>query len=183
MRDREVAGLRRPAGRGPSPSEPTTTTSGSVATSRSSSATVAVGGQADDEQPGLLVVLERAGQVGAAGDRQPGGRAGRGAPGGGGHAGRAALGHEHALRAEGGGRADDGAEVARVGDAVERDEQRAPARRARARSRSSGCRYSYGGTCSARPWCSARPVIRSSSARLTSMQRDAAPCRPARRPR
>ena len=59
----------------------------------------------------------------------------------------------HAVRAERGRRPDDRAEVARVGDAVERDDQRRRRRRPpRAASRSSGCAYSYGGTCSARPW-------------------------------
>ena len=38
---------------------------------------VAVGGQADHEQPGLLVRLQRTGQVGRPGHRQPGGRTGR----------------------------------------------------------------------------------------------------------
>lgn len=47
-----------------------------------------------------------------------------GLPGTGGHAGGAALGHDHAVAAEGGDGADDGAEVARVGDAVECDDQR-----------------------------------------------------------
>ena len=53
-----------------------------------------------------------------------GGGAGGGLPGAGGHAGRAPLGHDDAVAAEGGDGADDGAEVARVGDAVEGDDQR-----------------------------------------------------------
>ena len=64
----------------------------------------------------------------------------------GGHAGRAALGDQHAVRAEAGRAADDRAEVARVGDRVERDDQRRLAVGSAARSsRSSGWAYSYAG--------------------------------------
>ncbi len=74
--------------------------------------------------PGLLVRLQGARQVGGAGDGRTGGRAGGRLPGTGGHAGRAPLGYDHAVAAEGGDGADDGAEVARVGHAVEGDDQR-----------------------------------------------------------
>ena len=57
---------------------------------------------------------------------------------------------DDAVRAERGRRADDRAEVARVGDAVERDDQRRrPCVAARGRAGRRGAAYSYGGTCSA----------------------------------
>ena len=79
------------------------------------------------------------------------------------------LGDQYAVRAEAGRAADHGAEVARVGDRVERDD-RAAARRSRAArsSRSSGWAYSYAGIRAASPWCTAPAVIRSSSSLVTS---------------
>ena len=85
---------------------------------------LAVGVQADHHEAGLLARLDRPGQVGDLGDRHPGGRAGAGPPGGRGHAGGPTLGQEDALRAERGRRPDHRAEVARVGDPVQRDQQR-----------------------------------------------------------
>ena len=95
--------------------------------------------QPHDVQAGLAVGLQRPGQVGGPRHRHPGRRTGRDLPRGGGHAGRAAGRHDHAVRAEGGRRPEHGAEVARVGDAVERDEQRRLVRFVARASRSSGC--------------------------------------------
>ena len=49
---------------------------------------------------------------------------------------------------------DDRTQVARIGDVVQCHHQRGRAVASRAASRSSGCAYWYGGTCSAMPWCS-----------------------------
>ena len=63
-------------------------------------------------------------RFGRARDGRTGGRTGGRLPRSRRHPGRPPLGHDHTVAAEGGDGADDGAEVARVGDAVERDDQR-----------------------------------------------------------
>ena len=88
----------------------------------------AVGVQPGDHQPLGGVVLQRADQVGAAGHPDPGRGTRRRAPGRRRHPGAAPLRHHDAVRAERRRRPDDRAEVARVGDAVDRDDQRAPGR-------------------------------------------------------
>ena len=127
----------------PLPSDPTTSTSGPVLTSRSATAVVAATVEADDEEAGLAVALQRAGEVGGPGHGTRAAAPADDLPGGGGDTGRAARGHDHAVAAEGSGRAQDGAEVARVGHAVERH-QRAPAADPPTVRRSSGWAYSYG---------------------------------------
>ena len=85
----------------PLPSLPTTMTTGPSSASTSCSSSLAVGGQTDDRQTGLLVRLQGAGQVGGAGDRRTGRGARRGLPRTGRHSGGPALGHDHAVAAEG----------------------------------------------------------------------------------
>ena len=97
---------------------------GSVSHAQVAEVGVAPGVEAGHEQPGLLVGGERADQVGGPGDRHPGQRPGRRLPGSRAHVRRTAGGHQHAVTAERRDRADDGAEVTRVGDSVQRHDQR-----------------------------------------------------------
>src|SRR5690606_581944 len=84
---------------------------------------LAGGAEGHGHEPGLLAGLDGAGEVDDLGDGQAGGGSGRGPPGDGGDGGGAAGGHEEAVAAERGGGADDGPEVAGVGDAVEGDQE------------------------------------------------------------
>ena len=109
----------------PAPSLPTTSTSGPARPRpgrRCRCRRLAV--QPDQDAAGVGVRPQRPVEVGGPGDRQPRGGAGRGLPGRGGHPGRAALRDQHAVGAERGRRADDRAQVARVGDRVQRHDQR-----------------------------------------------------------
>ena len=168
MRDQLVAGLgdeagqaRRPRSRRRAP--------GAVGKVEVGQRHVAVGGEADHHAAGLLVGLQLAGEVGGAG-RPAGGR--RRPPRSSTrrrHAGGAALGHHDTVRAEAGRRPDDGAEVARVGDGVQRDDER-PARRRRRPGRA-GRRDGRTRTPAPGPRLLGAPrrsVIRSSSTRATS---------------
>ena len=137
----------------PLPSDPTTSTTGSPVTSTSPRSTVASPSRPDDEQPGVPVGLQRAGQVRRPRDRHPRRGAGRHLPRRRRHAGRPAGRHDHAVRAERGRRtaAPRRGCAGRSRRRGRRAAELRPPPAARA-SRSSGCAYSYGGTCSARPW-------------------------------
>ncbi len=83
----------------------------------------ATGVETDDLVTGLLELLQRTDQVRRTGDGQPGGGTGGGTPGHRGHGGRTTLRDDHTVATERGDGADDRAEVARVGDVVEDDDE------------------------------------------------------------
>ena len=83
----------------------------------------APGVQAGHKQAVLLVCGERADQVGGPGDGYPGQRSGRGLPGARADVRGPPGGHQHAVAPERRDRADDRAEVARVGDRIQRHDE------------------------------------------------------------
>ena len=84
----------------------------------------ALGRQSDDDVAVGAVLLQLPGQVGGAGHRNASSRTGRGLPRTSGHPRRTPVGYEHSVRPERCGRTHDSAEVTRIGDAVEGDDER-----------------------------------------------------------
>ena len=117
----------RTSGRMPEPSEPSTSTTPPV---RSSASGVASPSSAAGVAPevGALAAAQQLGEVRDHRDRQVLDRAGRGLGDDGGHAGGAVPRDHEPVGPEALARARDGTEVARVGDAVERDDERVRAR-------------------------------------------------------
>ena len=83
-----------------------------------------IGGQANNKHAAICERAEGTRQIRRPRDGHPRRRTGRRLPRGGGHSGRPPLGYQHAIATERGHRSHDGAKVARIGDAVERHNQR-----------------------------------------------------------
>ena len=107
----------------PLPSEPTTTTVRHRAVQLVDGG-VAVRVEPDYLQAGIGPILQRPIEIRRARHRHPGGRTRAGAPRHGGDRRRPPLRNQHAVARERGDRSDDRAEVAGVGDVVERHQQR-----------------------------------------------------------
>ena len=131
IRRRKSQCLSTPS-RTPAPSAPRRAPAGPSSRALQSGC-VAVGVRGGDPEARLLQLLERAGEVDHPGDRAVLDRARGGLGHRAGHLHRAVLGDDHAVGAQRVGRADDGAQVVRVLDAVEHDDQRRVARGLRPR--------------------------------------------------
>ena len=122
------------------PSDPRTKQTGPSATGKSNTVCGGVTGEPDGPNASALEFLQRRGQTRHHRDREVLDRAGRGFRHRRGDVGGAVAGKHETGRAGRLGAADDGAEVVRIGDAVERDKERrrAPGRVGRGERRQVG---------------------------------------------
>ena len=154
----------------PSPSDPTTSTRGSVARVRSNRLVSPSSARPTTQQPSSLARARAAGRPGTDGQGDVLDRAGGGLGHRRGDVGRPAAGEDGAGGARPVGAAQEGAQVAGVGDPVEGEEERAGGRRRRRRRsgrrhRSSKSASGRGAAWARTPWGASVAASRSSTAR------------------